>query len=222
MELFLYLHMYRHFLFDIDGTMVDTESTGILSLIKTIKELMGVNTPYDEAYKYFGIPSDKVAPMLGFNDNKLFGHRWEENFVELQYLTKPFDGIESVLVHLKERGNYLGCVTSRNRFELAKDPHMLKLAPLFDQIICSEDTVKHKPDPEPVKEYMRRMEQRTGEKVLPEECLYLGDTTHDFECGDGAGCDFALADWKGRGMNGIPAKYRFSTIEELLAIVDCN
>lgn len=212
--------MYKHFIFDIDGTLIDTESTGILSLIRTIKELMGIEMPYDEAYKYFGIPSGKVAPMLGFADGELFGHRWEENFVELQYLTEPFDGVEKALLLLKERGKYLGCVTSRNRYELGKDPHMQKLSPLFDQIICAEDTEKHKPDPEPVREYLRRMENLTGERISPQECLFLGDTRHDFDCGNGAGCDFALADWKDRGMNGIPARYRFSSLKELLEIVN--
>lgn len=210
---------YKHYLFDVDGTLIDTERTGVLSLMKTVKELLGQEMPYDEAYRYFGIPSGKVAPMLGFGDNEKFGNRWEENFIELQYMMKPFEGVEEVLVRLKERGSHLGCITSRNRFEFSKDPYLLKLVHLFDEAICAEDTVKHKPDPEPVLEYMRRMELRTGEKVLPEECLYLGDTVHDFECGNGAGCDFALADWHGRGMRGIPAKFRFSTADELLETV---
>lgn len=210
--------MYRHYIFDIDGTLIDTERTGVLSLMKTVRELLGQEMPYGEAYRYFGIPSGKVAPMLGFADNELFANRWEENFVELQYLMKPFDGVQDVLTHLKETGKWIGCVTSRNRYEFSKDIHLQKMAHLFDAAICAEDTARHKPDPEPVLEYMRRMEQRTGERVLPEECLYLGDTVHDFECASGAGCDFALADWHVRGMQGIPAKYRFSTAEELLGI----
>ena len=32
---------YRHFVFDIDGTLLDTERTGVLSLIQTVRELMG-------------------------------------------------------------------------------------------------------------------------------------------------------------------------------------
>lgn len=210
--------MYKHFLFDIDGTLIDTERTGVLSLIKTVKELMDVDMPYGEAYKFFGIPSGEVAPILGFADTRLFNERWEENFIGFQHLMKPFEGVMEVLVRLKKSGCYLGCVTSRTGYEISRDVHLQKMSHLFNQSICAEDTERHKPDPEPVLEYMRRMEQRTGEKILPQDCLYLGDTVHDFECADGAGCDFALADWHGRGMQGIPARYHFSNAEELLIL----
>lgn len=33
--------MYIHYIFDIDGTLIDTERTGVLSLIKTVRELLG-------------------------------------------------------------------------------------------------------------------------------------------------------------------------------------
>ena len=53
--------MYRLAVFDIDGTLIDTERTGVESLMKTIRELTGKEVPYGEAYKAFGIPSSVPA-----------------------------------------------------------------------------------------------------------------------------------------------------------------
>ena len=40
--------MYKLAVFDIDGTLIDTERTGVESLVMTIKELLGKDVPYEE------------------------------------------------------------------------------------------------------------------------------------------------------------------------------
>ena len=74
---------YKLAVFDIDGTLIDTERTGVESLVKTIKELVGKDVPYEEAYKAYGIPSSKVGAMYGYADGQKFLERWEENFISL-------------------------------------------------------------------------------------------------------------------------------------------
>ena len=49
-------------------------------------------------------------------------------------------------------------------------------------------------------------------------CLYVGDTPMDALCAANAGMDFALADWKDRGWQNIPARYKFSSAAEMEAI----
>lgn len=211
--------MYRHFVFDIDGTLIDTEKTGVLSLITTIRELMGIEMPYDEAYKYFGIPSRNVAPMLGYGDEKRFLDLWEEHFVEMMDLMKPFPGVEDMLGAIKAAGRQIGCVTSRTMNEIGHDVHLQKLIPYFDNMVSAEDSERHKPFPDPMLAYMRKASQSTGEPVLADECVYIGDTMHDYSCGHDAGCDFVLADWRKRGMQGIPAQKRISSAEEILDLL---
>ena len=206
--------MYRHFVFDIDGTLIDTERTGVLSLMQTVKELLGVEMPYGEAYGYFGIPSAKVAPLLGYADAARFGARWEENFVELSYMMKPFEGVEEVLAAVRSAGRTTGCVTSRSRYEFDKDVHMQRLVKYIDHVVCAEDSEGHKPSPDPMYAYMRK-----AGGALPEECIYIGDTMHDCQCATGAGCDFALADWQGRGLQGIPARYHLTEIGQILDLL---
>ncbi len=211
--------MYRHFVFDIDGTLIDTERTGVLSLVKTVRELLGVEMPYEEAYGYFGIPSAKVAPLLGYADAERFGARWEENFVELMHLMKPFEGVEEVLAAVKSAGRTTGCVTSRNRYEFGKDVHMQVLVKYIDHVVCAEDSEEHKPSPAPMFAYFRKAAAGSQTLVDPAECIYIGDTMHDCQCATGAGCDFALADWQGRGLQGILARYHLTSVRQILDLL---
>ncbi|MBR5101311.1 MAG: HAD family hydrolase [Bacteroidales bacterium] len=207
------IRRYEDFVFDIDGTLLDTERTGVLSLMQTIRELTGIEMAYEEAYQYFGIPSSHTSAKLGYGDAARFAEVWEEHFQELMDLVQPFPGVEAVLQDLRATGARLGVVTSRSRAEIAYDPHLAKLLPFFDVVVSSEDSPRHKPFPDPMLTYLEKAGARK------ETTLYLGDTLHDWRCGHDAGCDFALADWKGRGMQGIPAEYCFADAASLRAIL---
>ncbi|MBR4353307.1 MAG: HAD-IA family hydrolase [Bacteroidales bacterium] len=204
---------YRHFVFDIDGTLLDTERTGVLSLIQTVRELMSEELPYEKAYHFFGIPSAKASGILGYDDAARFGEVWEEHFQELMHLVKPFPGVAQVLSDLRARGCHTGVVTSRSRTEINYDPHLAVLLPFFEVVIGSEQSERHKPFPDPMLAYLKAADARAS------ETLYLGDTMHDYRCGHDAGCDFALADWRGRGTQGIPADYVFTDEAGLRALL---
>ena len=89
------------------------------------------------------------------------------------------------------------------------------MVPYLDHIVCSEDTLQHKPHPEPLLRCIELASKAIGLSIAPEEVVYFGDTDHDFACARDAGCDFALADWKARGWQDIRARYKFSDAEEM-------
>ena len=211
--------MYKLAVFDIDGTLIDTERTGVESLVVTLRELLGKEVLYEEAYRAFGIPSSKVAGLYGYEDAERFGERWEENFIALSHHISPFPGVWDALRRIKSTGIATGVVTSRNRMEFDYDQYLRDMVPFLDHIVCSEDTVHHKPHPEPLLLCIEKASRAIGEPVLPSEVLFFGDTDHDYSCARDAGCDFALADWKSRGWQDIPARYKFSNAEEMETIL---
>ena len=204
---------YTDIVFDIDGTLLDTERTGVLSLLQTVKELTGREMTYEEGYEYFGTPSARASRELGCSDAAHFAEVWEEHFQELMYLVKPFPGVEELLIDVKKAGRRVGVVTSRSRFEFSYDPTMRRWGAFFNKVVCSEDSERHKPFPDPMLTYMKAV------GAVPETTLFVGDTVHDWQCGHAAGCDFAHADWFARGEQGIRAEYRFTDVSGLRQIL---
>ena len=211
--------MFKLVIFDIDGTLIDSEKTGVLSLMQTIRELTGREVPYDEAYRWFGISSADVSRDLHYSDAVGFGERWEENYVSLTHLIQPFPGALEMVAAIKKAGFRTGIVTARNHFEFDKDDHIKPFLKYIDHIVCADDTTRRKPDPEPMRHCVSVAAAAAGMPIAPEEAIYLGDTIHDFHCAHGAGCRFALADWRSRGLQGIPADFHFTSASEALEII---
>jgi len=227
--------MYRHFVFDIDGTLIDTERTCVESLILTVREVIGREMSYDEAYPYFGIPSGKVPGMLKFPDEVHFMEVWEKHFVALMPLMRLFDGVEEALAEIKKAGRTIGCITSRSRKEFDNDPNMAPIRHFFDYTVTADDSSDHKPSPGPMLAYLRMASEglrstscdgssaspvsASNALVDPSEVLYVGDMVYDYLCGTGAGCAFALADWRSRGLQGIPADHHITSAAALVALL---
>lgn len=214
--------MYKLAVFDIDGTLIDTERTGVESLMQTVMDLLGKEISYEDAYRAFGIPSIKVAALYNYPDAVGFGERWEENFIALSHYIVPFPEVLPALERIHASGIATGVVTSRSHFEFDYDKHLRAMVPYLGHIVCAEDTVHHKPHPEPLLRCIALASEALGEPIHPDEVLFLGDTDHDFACARNAGCDFALADWKGRGWQGMDARYKFSDAAQMENIFICS
>ena len=183
--------MKKHVIFDIDGTLLDSEESVLLSLQETVLMKKGKHMETEELKFALGIPSEAALRRLGFAEEELAEtvQFWGTLTPSYHKYMRIFPGIRETLTALKEKGIRLGIVTSRNRPEYEKDFLPFGLEPFFDTVICADDTIRHKPDGEPVREYLRR------QKAQPEEAVYIGDTAYDMACAADAGVESALALW---------------------------
>lgn len=180
---------YQHIVFDIDGTMLDTEHVLLTILQEIVLELQNKRMDLSELAFTSGIPGDVALKQLGFDDpesvNKLWNDRFKENFHQVRI----FEGIEAVLQQLTERNVTLGIITSKTHEEYRNDFLPFGLEKYFETIICVSDVQHPKPSPDSMFRYF----ELTG--AAPEEVLYIGDTLYDMQCAKNAGADFALALW---------------------------
>ncbi len=100
-----------------------------------------------------------------------------------------FPGWLEVLSELRSRGYLLGIVTSKAAAAANRHLALHSLDTLLDAVITLDDTINHKPDPEPFLAAAARL------GVTPEVCLAVGDSPWDIIAANRAGMMSALAEW---------------------------
>ncbi|RXZ78837.1 HAD family hydrolase [Paenibacillaceae bacterium] len=204
--------MYKHLIFDLDGTLIDTEDAIIQSLDKVVQNYLGKQCNEIELHFALGIPGRDALELLGITDVQRALDEWDRYLKEYQHLINIFPGIEQTLHTLQEQGVSMGIVTSKTRQELKDDFLHMDASHHFPVMICADDTIMHKPNPEPLLAYMNRC------GIEPHTAIYIGDTRYDRDAAHGAALDFALAGWGAKAEVG-GAKYILQQPSDLLQLI---
>jgi pyrophosphatase PpaX len=179
--------MPKAYLFDMDGTLVDTfhliyesfnealAENGKRRLTKAEfdRELFGKHI--DSAlYKLIGpITEKELAAIM-----KAFSAAWSKRLGEV----KVFKSVPLTLQRLKAAGFKLGVVSTSPRDVIEKTLETTGISKYFDIIIGAEDAAEKKPHCEPVVHAFNAL------GMGPEEAVYVGDTIYDIQAGHSAGC----------------------------------
>lgn len=203
---------YSHLVFDIDGTLLNTEYAILHALSDTLAAVTGKGPAPEELTFVLGIPGEDALTRLGIPDIPATLTLWVENMAPYAGGIDLFPGVQGVLTALRERGTALGIVTSQTRAEFEGDLGRREIGGWFQTVICAEDAAAHKPHPAPLLRYLERTGAPRG------EVLYVGDSVYDSRCAHAAGVDFALALWGAHDPE-IPAQHRLAAPEAILPLL---
>lgn len=212
--------MYKVAIFDLDGTLLNTLKD-LADACNFALRSHGFSEHQIDEYKYFlgngvyklverALPMDKkdgetVDKVL--TEFKKYYEKHKSDF------TKPYDGIEELLIALKEIG-IKTAVVSNKPHEFAVEIVERYFAKSFDIVFGKREGYLAKPDPTTVIETLNHF------KCKKEEAVYIGDSDVDMFTGKNAGLFSIGVAWGFRGareLSAAGANKIVYTSEELLS-----
>lgn len=199
------MKQYKTYLFDVDGTLLDTTELIFQSFLNSCRVYGNYDITREEVYKHIGIP---LRAQLELYLGKKTDDEYEELFDThrnyqksiFKKTLKAYSGVQAGLKELNNKGVQMGIVSSRTRDSLDRYMKHVEIFDLFTVISTPERTENHKPHPEPV---LWALEQFNAKA---EETLFIGDATFDIESGNSAGVDTAFVSWGHNSIDDIKAK----------------
>jgi pyrophosphatase PpaX len=179
-------------LFDLDGTLVDSAAAILGSFHHATETVLRRRFPDEQILEHVG--GTNLVHQMQLLDSEHVDDlvRVYREHNELQYSEIAcFDGMLEVLRELKEEGRRLGVVSAKWRRTVEQVFAGAGIGGYFDVVVGSDETERHKPDPEPVLEALARLNAR------PEEAAYVGDSPFDVAAARGAGVFAVAVGWGG-------------------------
>ena len=173
---------YIAILFDLDGTLIDSEEHILTSFRHALSTVLGVTMPDEMLRDMIGIPLRHQMQRFDTEhiDELLEVYR-EYNLQSYKKLLKVFPHTASTLAALKDAGYRLAVVTSKMTQTAVLHLDLFGLTGFFEFVQGSDMTEHHKPDPEPLFNAAARM------GLEPEQCVYVGDSPYDMTAARAAG-----------------------------------
>lgn len=174
--------MYKAVFFDLDGTLINTNSLIIDSFKHTIKYHLNIDYPEEKIVKFFGEPL--LTSLERVNKDKaslLLETYLKYNEKMHDDLVTSFKGVKEGLLKLKSKGIKLAIVTSKRKVMAERGLKVTGLYDYFDLYVTPENTKKHKPYGDPC---LYALKELSLDKC---EALMVGDSTFDILCGKNAG-----------------------------------
>lgn len=183
---------YSTFLFDLDGTLIDTIPLIIESYGFATQQVLG--EVYDDAtYRsLIGLNLATACSTLSAEPaqaDQILQAYLHHNMTHHDSRIRAFPGVMELLAELRSRGARLGVVTSKRRENALLGLELCQLGAFFGVVVAGDDVNVGKPDPECVLTALRRLSAPAAGAVM------IGDSVHDVDAGRRAGAATMFVTW---------------------------
>jgi pyrophosphatase PpaX len=187
---------YKIVIFDLDGTLADTDLVMVQTMIDFIHR-------YDpkrkvslmELLQLSGPPiTDTLKRYFPNHDNALLVKEFADVAKDMYpKYALAFPGIHFFLKQLKEAGIHVAIVTSKLKRNALITLKEIGLEGAFDMIVSLDEVKKPKPDPEGIFLVLNHY------RLTPQDAVFIGDSIFDYQAAQNAKVDIALVQWSLKG-----------------------
>lgn len=206
----------RTILFDLDGTLIDTNELIAASFAHTFEQF-GFTFTDEEMLTFNGPPLvDTFRAYLPDRVDEMVTIYREHNKKHHDMYVKVFPHVEETLKALQEAGIRIAVVTSKMRSVAKHGLEFTGLATYVEHVIALNDVEHAKPHPESVIKAMSLLDAK------PETTLMVGDNYQDIEAGQNAGIRTAGVEWSHKGkefLESYKPTYMFADIQDVLKLI---
>jgi len=196
-------------IFDIDGTLVDSNDAHAQSWVETFAEA-GYDVPFDVVRPLIGMGADKLLPKtVGIRHDSDKGKKLIKRRSEIfrqKYLPnlRPLDGSRALVLRVRSDGLKPIVATSAKDDELKSLLEAAEVADLMEEKATASDARKSKPDPDIVEAAIEESGIEAANLVM------IGDTPYDIEAAGRAGIraiGFRSGGWGDEALRGAVEIY---------------
>ncbi|GMX65947.1 pyrophosphatase PpaX [Paenibacillus elgii] len=207
--------MIQTVLFDLDGTIVDTNELIIQSFLHTFEGITAEPVTREHIVPNMGRPL--IEQMIFFSGREQVDDLVQKyrafNIAHHDELVREFPYVRETLAKLHAAGVKLGVVTSKIRQTTEMGLKLTGLYDYFGTIITVDDVGKAKPDPEGIHKAVREL----GGDLS--SALMVGDSHYDIEAAHNAGIPSVAVAWSLKGTEYLKQYNPTHIIQDMRDIV---
>lgn len=179
--------MIKAVLFDVDGTLIDSNDLHAAAWRETFLRF-GIDIPLDRVRGQIGKGGDNLIPALlppdAVEEKQGAMEDFRSELFKRDYLprVRPFPGVRALFERIREDDVRIVLATSARGEELDHHLDLLGVRDLVEASTSKDDVEKSKPDPDIFAAALRQVAP-----LGPDEALVVGDTPYDAEAAAKAG-----------------------------------
>ncbi|MCM3339428.1 pyrophosphatase PpaX [Paenibacillus sp. MER TA 81-3] len=210
--------MIRTVLFDLDGTIIDTNELIIQTFLHVLKDKTPSPFAREQIIPSMGLPLDhQIRIFTGMEqvDDLVEAYR-EYNIARHDELVREFPHVTEVIAALHRHGIRLGVVTTKMRLTTERALRMFGLYEQMGTIVTIQDVKQPKPHPEPVLQAIEALQ------ADPATTLMVGDSPADIQSANAAGAISCGVAWSLKGesvLRQYEPRHIIHDMRDLYAIV---